>query len=277
MNIKSRNLNLEQIAESGQCFRMNKINSNGYSVIAFGEYVELFQTDSNTITLEHASGKDFALWERYFDLEYDYSDVVAKLVQGEDDFLKRAAAFGAGLRILRQDAFEILISFIISQNKNIPAIKSTIEKLCRRYGEEKPLPKGSNDSGSTYFTFPCPERLASAGMEALKDLGLGYRDEYVHEAAKAVAEGKLDLEQLKEVDTESLLKCLMSLKGVGKKVASCVALFGYHKMNIAPIDVWISRIEKDVYKGKFDWNKYDGIAGLVQQYMFYYIRNCGKL
>ncbi|HZK01249.1 MAG TPA: DNA glycosylase [Anaerovoracaceae bacterium] len=285
LTMQSDHLNLKQIAESGQCFRMNRIEENKYSLIAYGKYVELSQVSKNKILIDPSSAvdsssgenfpseEDFSIWEKYFDIEYDYGSVVKKLMEGKDDFIRNAVIYGSGLRILRQEPFEILISFIISQNKNIPAIKSAVEKLCQHYGEEK---RCLNRPGETYFDFPKPEALAAAGKDALRALGIGYRDEYVHSAAVAVSEGRLDLSQLQNKDSDSLMNELMSLKGVGKKVASCVALFGFHRFEIYPVDVWINRVNKEIYKNKFSWQTYGDIAGLVQQYMFYYIRNCER-
>ena len=270
MYIQSRNLSLQQIAESGQCFRMNEIEEGRYSLIAFGEYVELQQIDDEQIRILGASPDNTTLWEEYFDLHYDYGSVIRELLSGEDEFLRKAADHGSGLRILRQEPFEILISFIISQNKNIPAIKSAIERLCQAYGERKCW---SMDPRISYYTFPSATALAGANLEELRGLGLGYRDEYVLKAAQAVAEGRLDLQELMKMDCEQLTAKLMSLRGVGKKVANCVTLFAFHQLQSVPVDVWIARVLEEVYKGEFSWERYGGRAGLIQQYMFYYIRN----
>ncbi len=270
MHIRSENINLRQIAESGQCFRMNEIEEDRYSLIAMGEYVELLQVDEKRIEICGASPDSLSIWEAYFDLNYDYGEVINSLLNGEDQFLRKAATFGSGLRILRQEPFEILISFILSQNKNIPAIKSTIEKLCLAYGEKKCR---SVDTSITYYIFPTAAALAGANLKDLRALGLGYRDEYVLKAAQAVAEGKQDLIKLADMDSEQLMQELMSLRGVGAKVANCVALFGFHKLQCVPVDVWIARILKQVYNDEFSWEPYGDRAGLVQQYMFYYMRN----
>ena len=248
--------------------------AKGYALIALDKYIELCQVDANTIRITGASEEDLSVWEDYFDMHYDYSGAVKKLTEGNDDFLKKAATFGQGLRILRQDPFETLISFIISQNKNIPAIKSAVERISEKYGEKR---HWGNDPGLVYNSFPSAENLAGAGKKALRELGLGYRDEYVYEAALAVAEGKFDLGRLKDLNGDEIIEELMTLKGVGKKVASCVALFAFHSFGSVPVDVWIARVIETVYGGDFSWEPYEDYAGLVQQYMFYYIRNCGQL
>lgn len=277
LKIQSTNFNLKHIAESGQCFRMKEIGDGNYSVIAFGEYAELQQTGDDSVIITKSTNNNTSLWRNYFDLDYDYEGILAGLLKGDDEFLRKAAAFGRGLRILRQEPFEALISFIISQNKNIPAIRNSIEKLCRSYGEEKQIPAGSTSCQGAYHTFPTAESLAAAGKDALRTAGLGYRDEYVYEAAKAAAEGRLDLERLKLMECDALMKELMSIKGVGKKVASCVALFGFHQMAAVPVDVWIERVNREIYGGGIQWEKFGHIAGLVQQYMFYYMRSGAEI
>ena len=270
--IQTNNISLKQIAESGQCFRMNQISEKRYGLVAFGEYVELLQLDDCRAEVLGVPQEMLPVWEDYFDLGYDYGSVVKMLCEGEDVFLRKAAAFGSGLRILRQEPFETLISFIISQNKNIPAIKKIIEKICLTYGEKKRRRiKGGSDIA--YYAFPAPEKLAEAGKDALRTLGLGYRDEYVHGAALAVAEGRLDLCKLKDKSGEEVILELMALRGVGRKVASCVALFAFHKLESVPVDVWINRVIEEIYGGSFTWETYKDQAGLIQQYMFYYIRN----
>lgn len=283
MVINSTNFNLKQIAESGQCFRINKLADNKYSLIAFGKYIELIQVNQNTVEISCSEEDYEQIWKEYFDLEYDYNAIVRTLMLGDDDFLREAAIYGSGLRILRQDPFEALISFIISQNKNIPAIMSSIEKLCRKFGEPKiwkicrnPLTdSGSGDRESVieFYDFPTPDRLAEAAKEELKETGIGYRDDYIIEAAKAAASGVLDLQRLKKGRPEEAIAGLKSLRGIGDKVANCVSLYGLHHIDACPIDLWIARVLKEVYNNNFDWSRYKGYAGIVQQYMFYYIRS----
>lgn len=274
--IEAENFNLQQIADSGQCFRMNREPDGSYLLVAGNcicrlRHLNDYKND-NCVEISLEEEKDLAFWENYFHLDYDYGEAVKILQKSGDDFLKKSLDFGRGLRILRQDAFETLISFIISQNKNIPAIKSSIEKLCSRFGEKRCW----EQEDIIYFAFPTPEMLADLPLDSLRAAGLGYRDEYVKNAAQAVANGRVDLEALKQLDTSDLMKELMNIKGVGRKVASCVALFGFGKMDAVPVDVWIDRVNKEVYNGNFDWEKHGEIAGLVQQYFFYYMRNKDK-
>lgn len=274
MIINSPNFILKQIAESGQCFRMKRIGDDKYSLIAFGRYIELMQINLNTVNIS-CSDEDYEqIWRDYFDLEYDYNAIVQKLLNGKDEFLREAAGYGSGLRIVRQDPFEALISFIISQNKNIPAIMSSIDKLCERFGELRICDNSKSGKGSVeFYDFPTPERLAKAAKEELKETGIGYRDDYIIAAAKAVVSGRIDLQSLKKSSPSEAIAILKSMHGIGDKVANCVSLYGLHHIDACPIDLWIARVLNDVYNNNFDWNEYRGYQGIVQQYMFYYIRN----
>lgn len=269
MIIYNENLNIEQIADSGQCFRMNKINQNKYSVIAYGNYIELEQIDNYAVSF-HCSEKEFhEIWEDYFDLNYDYKKVTSGLLGGRDEFLKEAAEYGKGIRILKQEPFEALISFIISQNKNIPAIKTCIEAICKQYGERKTKEECEN---AEYYTFPSPEILSKAKREDLRKLKTGYRDAYIISAAEAVDQEKIDLIKLTECSHEEAVETLKGIHGVGDKVANCVSLYGLHHIEAFPIDVWIKRVINEVYNNNFTVEQYCGYAGIVQQYMFYYMR-----
>lgn len=267
--VHNKNFDLKQIAESGQCFRMTKMEENKYCLIAYEKYLELKQLEEDQIELCCSREQFNQVWEDYFDLNYDYDAVVQNLINGSDRFLCDAAEFGKGIRILRQEPFEMMISYIISQNKNIPAIKNCIEAICRQYGEKKL----HSDTNTVYYTFPTPETLASAQKEELRSLKTGYRDEYIIKASEAVINGEIDLSYLKNCNYEDAIRILKSVHGIGEKVANCICLYGLHHIDVFPIDVWIARIIKEVYQNNFNPQIYTGYAGIVQQYMFYYIRN----
>lgn len=273
MRVKKQNFNILQIADSGQCFRMNQIKTASdkivYEMIAYGKYLKLEQVEEDQVEFHCSEDEYYELWEDYFDLSYDYEGLVKTLVEGEDPFLKEAAAYGNGIRILKQEPFEAMISFIISQNKNIPAIRSAIEALCVRYGEKIIVEENGDKE---YYSFPTPEALAKADTVELRKLKMGYRDEYIISAAKAVKNGDIDLEYLKQVGFDEAVKALKGVHGIGDKVANCISLYGLHHIEGFPVDVWIKRVLNEIYDNKFEKEQYSGYAGIVQQYMFYYMR-----
>ena len=269
MILTTNYLNIRQIAESGQCFRMNPIENGRYSLIAYGRYLELEQLKEDVIELSCTEEVYERVWKDYFHMDYDYGSIVNRLEHCDDEFLRDAVQYGSGIRILRQEPFEMLISFIISQNKNIPSIKTCIERICDKYG----ACLTDQVTGMVYHVFPTPEQLAKARKEDLRQLKLGYRDSYILSAAKAVAEGTVNLEELKSTDHEEAVKALQGIHGVGEKVANCVSLYGLHHVEAFPVDVWIRRILSEVYGNCFDTAPYTGYAGILQQYMFYYIRS----
>lgn len=273
MLIHNQNFNIRQIAESGQCFRMNpledKEGSERYSLIAYGRYLELQQIREDVVELSCSEEEYEQIWEDYFDLKYDYSKVIDHIYQSDDAFLIKAAEYGKGIRILRQEPFEAAISFIISQNKNIPAIKSCIERICEFYGDKKE----DMFTRQTYYTFPSAKVLAEAVREDLRALKTGYRDSYIINASQAVVSGTLDLESLREHSFEEAVKVLKNIHGIGDKVANCIALYGLHHIDGFPVDVWISRVLTEIYHNQFDKEEFKEYAGIIQQYMFYYMRH----
>jgi len=271
MFVKGANFNVKQIADSGQCFRMNLIEKDKYSLIAYDKYLELSQIDDETVKLSCSEDEFKDIWIDYFDLNYDYGKIIQLLSDGEDPFLRKITDFGKGIRILQQEPFEAMISFIISQNKNIPAIKSCIEALCSRYGEPK---VSTVENNNTYYAFPTPYALAQAESTDLLQLKTGYRDQYIIRASQAVMEGLIDFNYLKKCDSTEALKVLKSVHGIGDKVANCILLFGLHHIEAFPVDVWIKKVLEEIYHNDFPLEKYDGFAGIVQQYMFYYMRCC---
>lgn len=261
VNISIDNFDIAQIADSGQCFRMNphKTKPNTYSLIAFGIYIEVEQKPvSNTVTFHGVTEKDFeTIWTDYFDLQTNYSDIIHS-VDSSDRFLMAATNFGRGIRILHQDLWETIISFMISQNNNIPRIKRSIEILCETCGERR-----ENFNGESYYCFPTPERLTD--INNLAPARLGYRDEYVASFARSVASGDIVLSDIRT--KEQLLK----IRGIGEKVASCIFLFGLHNLSGFPIDVWMKRVIKEYYNGSFPVDRYSEHAGVIQQYIFNYV------
>ncbi len=250
-------------AVSGQCFRFNQLDDGCFALIAHGKRLHIHDLGGGRFACDCA-GDDFErIWRPYFDVDCDYGAIGASIDQS-DAFLQAAYAYARGLRILRQNPWETLVSFIISQRKNIPAIKGCVETLSRRFGVQ------IDDTG---WAFPQPGQLARLTLEELQSCGLGYRSSYILQTARIVAEGKIDPDALCAADDAALEEALLALPGVGVKVANCVILFGYHRLSAFPRDVWINRVIDREYGGSFPLHLYTPFAGVIQQYMFCYGRS----
>lgn len=257
---------LDRIADSGQCFRWVKNDAGSYRIIHAEASLRIQPLENRTFAFSCSENEYRDIWHDYFDLGEDYRSVRKRVSPKEDPFLARACEYGKGIRILRQDPWETLISFIISQNRNIPAIKKSVELLCEAAGRRR------EDAWGSYCQFPSPEEILALPDEALAACRLGYRCRYVKAAAMDVAEGKLDLGRIQNEDEEEAIRALTSICGVGVKVANCVSLFGLHHIDAFPVDVWIRRILENEYPGGYPKEKYSPYNGIYQQYMFYYYR-----
>lgn len=260
---KTENFNLAQICDSGECFRMNRLDENTYSVIASGRYLEIEQYGTECIF--SCGEEEFeGFWKNYFDLDADYSGYMEK-INPNDAYLIKAAKFGSGIRILRQELWEMVVSFLISQQNNIVRIRKCIQNLCECYGERK-----LNFRGEVYYAFPTPEALAGLPEDALKECNLGYRSKYVVRTAKSVAEGTTDLQVIEEMPYKKAKEALLELFGVGEKVADCICLFGLHHLQAFPVDTHIRQALDAHYKRGFPKRRYKGCEGVLQQYIFYW-------
>jgi len=256
--------NLSKTFECGQCFRWNTDEAGVYTGIAFGKVLKLRCSGGNIIFT--CSAEDFEnIWCDYFDFTRNYSDIRNLLCT--DNFMKEATSYGTGIRILKQEKWETLCSFIISQNNNIPRIKKIIEVLCYTFGDKIIF------ENKPYYTFPPAQRLASLSINDLSVLRCGYRTNYILSAAQSIAGNTINLEALKALTPESAKKALMQLHGVGAKVADCTLLFGLHMLDSFPRDVWIERALLKFYDKEFNPQIFSPYAGIAQQYIFYYIRN----
>lgn len=256
-----KNLDLRTIADSGQCFRFYEVKDNVFDVYTTDKHLRIYKISKNAFDFK-CSKKEYAFFEDYFDLKTDYNKF-SRICDKSDEFLKRCIDYSQGLRILNQDKFEMLISFIISQRKSIKAIRTSIERLSRLCGKKRKSEYGD------YYAFPTAEQIVKISKSKLASCGLGYRLEYIVDFCKDYLMGKYDLNAFSKLSNDELLDALMEIKGVGLKVASCVALFAYHRLDICPKDVWINRVIEKKYKGKFP-DKYNKYAGIIQQYWFNY-------
>lgn len=272
VKITAENLSIHQISESGQCFRLNKLTGERYALIALGKYLEIEQTGGELLFSCTKEEYD-AVWRQYFDMDNDYG-LYRNAVHEEDAYLSEAVAFGSGIRILRQDVWEMLISFIISQQNNIRRIRKCIETICERYGERVTLEDVDNaDSVGrtiTYCAFPDVQTLAQVSEDELRACNLGYRSRYIVETSNSILNGVVDLEAIKKMGYRQAKTELLKLSGVGEKVADCICLFGLHHMDAFPVDTHIRKAVEAHYPEGFPFDRYDGYAGVMQQYIFYY-------
>ena len=263
-------LDLSAIADSGQCFRWQK-RAGGYRIFAGDKILHAAQNPGREEIRFSCTEEEFStFWADYFDLATDYRAILSS-VPPEDSFLQAAAAYGQGLRILRQEPWETLITFILSQRKSIPAIQRAVESLCAACGKQI-----GEEAGEALYAFPAPEDILSLSLPSLAACGLGYRTEYVRRAAQAFCQGDISCQSLNGLSDEALLEALCALHGVGPKIASCVMLFGFHRLNAFPMDVWMYRVEKTRYPQGIPAQRYAPWGGVMQQYMFAYERHLAK-
>ena len=245
--------------ECGQCFRWNALGEQDYLGVASGRAARVFLS-GKTARIECAEA-ELGFWRAYLDMDADYAAARESVMRGA--YLTDCAECGAGIRILRQDKWEALCSFIISQCNNIPRIKSIVEKLCALFGEPFETPWGVKHS------FPAAERVALLEEPELAPLRAGYRAAYIINAARAVASGDMDLDAAAAMDGDAARRYLKGLSGVGDKVANCAVLFGLHRLDAFPVDVWIKRALREHMPPGFDPKSLGEYAGLAQQYMFF--------
>ena len=279
MKVVCSELNLKQIADSGQCFRMRELTSADALGASAGDGAsgsdayEIISRDRRVIARQLPDGMVLdcspeeyeAVWRTYFDMDTDYASIIAS-VDPSDKYLTGVAQAGYGIRILNQDLWEMIVTFLISQQNNIPRIHKCIENICRTYGRHVEI-------GGDFFAFPTPGSLAALGEDDLMPCNLGYRSKYVVRAARAVAEGSLDLDSLRALDYASSRERLLKVYGIGNKVADCICLFALHHLEAFPIDTHIRQVLEREYGTDFDdhfpFDRYHDHLGVLQQYMFY--------
>lgn len=263
---------LDKIAFCGQCFRAKKFEDGMFRFITGEEVLYIKKDDEASLPVQNEyfiscdMDKWEKIWEPYFDMSRNYKSIRTKK-DYSSGFVAKAIECGRGLRILKQDKWEMLITFIISQRKSIPAIAGSVEKLCEKYGKE------IKTEYETLYSFPGCDSLSKASKEELALCSLGYRTEYIMDAARKAACREIDLLALSRLGDEEVFDALLTIRGVGKKVADCVLLFGYGRTSRAPVDVWISRAIEAEFNGINPFLNYGEDAGIIQQYIFYYEKN----
>ena len=277
--IESNTFELADIFECGQCFRWNKEENGSYTGVFHNNVLNVEKKGNKIIFKGICEGNIEKICTDYFDLDRDYTKIKEELSK-IDDNLKRSVEYGKGIRILNQDLWETIISFIISANNNIPRIKGIIERLSKAYGKKIVY------NNKEYYTFPTPEELRNVTVADFRNLGLGFRDIRIYETTHMILDKEVDLQKLDKLPTKLAREELLRLSGVGPKVADCILLFSTLKrFDVFPIDVWVRRVMNELYIKNEDENKvtkkeiqkladekFGDIQGLAQQYLFYWKR-----
>ncbi len=254
---------LKKIADSGQCFRVKEFAGNTYRFITGNEILYICPLADNQYELSCDLSTWEQVWYPYFDLSRNYREIRTR-IKVRDRYLQTAAEAGCGIRVLRQDPWEMLITFIISQQKTIPAIKNCVETLCQNHGAHL------SSAWEDLYSFPTAEQLLGVTDDLLREYKLGYRAPYLLGAIRLVAEGQLDLHSLTSLSDRKLAETLKQVNGIGDKVANCICLFAYGRTKLAPVDTWIKKVIDQKYRGKNPFPRYGNAAGIMQQYIFYY-------
>lgn len=254
---------VEKTFDCGQCFSFDPVSADSFTGTAFGKTVTFTQESADSFTIIGATAEDFdKLWRDYLDLDTDYEAANIAIIEAVPtkyrDFMAQAVECGRGIRLLRQDKWEALVSFIVSQNNNIPRIKKILRALCEKCGVDG--------------NFPTPEALLALGEEGLFALRTGFRAKYIYDAALKVSSGEIDLDETDACDYDKAAEMLCRIKGVGPKVSACVLLFGFHKTEAFPVDVWMRKSLERHFPDGIDVKAFGKNAGLAQQYLFYYER-----
>lgn len=259
--------------DCGQCFRFDAVSIFGnkyeYGGVAFGKYVVFSQNHPNEIIIYNSTYEDYLhIWKHFLALDVDYDKIDSEISDSLNSVhMDIAIKHGKGIRILRQDKWEAICSFIISQNNNIPRIKKIIASMCEKYGDCICF------LDKKHYSFPSAKVLLKAGIEEIFSLKTGFRAKYIIDACEKIANDEIDLNAIEnEADFNTCVDNLCKIKGVGLKVASCALLFGFNKTEAFPIDVWMKRVIDIRFDGKLDHTKLGKNAGIAQQYLFYYER-----
>lgn len=267
--------NLKYTLECGQCFRWKKIDEDYYIGIIKDRVIKIKQDKNKLFVLSNNYSNLEKVVREYFELDKDYK-IIEERISKVDEYVEKAVKNTSGLRHLKQDFFETIISYIISANNNIPRISKSVNEISKRYGKEIEF------EGEKYYLFPRPEELKKVTIDEYRECGVGFRDKYIYNTVRKINNGEINLETMQEMDTLTLRNLLLTLMGIGPKVADCILLFSCSRQDVFPIDVWVERVmkklyfdDKDVSKKeilKYADEKFGKDAGIIQQHLFYNIR-----
>ena len=266
---------IDEILDSGQCFRYERIGEKEYIIVAYKKVLKVKQENDTMILYNITLCEYESIWRKYFSLDDDYAKIKSILAD-KDEVIREAISYAAGVRIMKQDLWEMIITFILSQNNNIKRIQQGVKAISEKYGEVI-----GEDGDVKYYSFPSPKLLVKATVEELRRLKIGFRDKYIVDACTKVVSGQVELKRLFDMPTHEAKVELLKIKGVGNKVADCILLFGMHRYEVFPTDTWIKKImvslyiKKDVKVdeiSKFALEYFGEYASYAQQYLFHYAR-----
>ena len=276
---------VSKVFDCGQAFRFDRVYASAheseFAGCAHGKYVSIAQ-DADTLYVYNVTESEYReIWERYLALDRDYAEIDESILSLSDNpTLREAIKTASGIRILKQDAWEAICSFIISQNNNIPRIKKIIASLSKKCGEkvkvdgmEGHIAESHKENEGCFYSFPSPEKVKELGEDGLFALKTGFRAKYIYDAADRMTRGEIDLCLLESTkNTADAVSHLCSVKGIGPKVASCALLFGFARLDAFPVDVWIKKVTEKYFDPDFKPEDLGRFAGVAQQYLFYYER-----
>lgn len=273
MNISVKNLNLKETITCGQIFRFKEEDDNSYTIVLSDRVVNLKMENNNLVIDSNNMDNIEQIITKYLDLEYDYETLNNVLLDIDKDN-ETIINYCSGLKMINEPKFEVIISYILSANNGVPQIRNSLDNISRMFGEKVVF------RGKDYYLFPSVEKLKNATIEDYRNCKAGFRDKYIYEIVNKINNKEFDLDIIDTMNSEDALNYLMTNKGIGEKVASCILLFGYHRFDVFPIDTWVKKYMKDKYNldnvkqiRKFMQNKYKENSGLIIQYIFDYSRN----
>lgn len=273
MNIKIDNFNLKDTVTCGQIFRFEELEDNSFDVILSDRVINIKQDGNNLIVNSSNMDNIEEVIRNYFDLDYDYESINKRLLEidkNNKDIIKSCS----GLKMINEPRLEVIISYILSSNNRVPQIKNALDNISKMYGRNIVF------NNKDYYLFPSLEELSKCDVDTLRTCKTGFRDKYIYEFVNKLINKEFDINLIDNMNSKDALDYLMTLNGVGEKVASCILLFGYHRFDVFPIDTWVKKYMKDKYNiegidniRKFTIDKYNDLSGIAIQYMFHYKRN----
>ena len=273
IKINNTDINLKDTITCGQIFRFTKEEDNSYTIILSDRVVNIYQDNDSLIIKSNDETDLEKVIRNYLDLDRDYNNLNNKLIEN-DCSLSEIIDNCKGFKIINQPKFECIISYIISQNNGVPQIRNAVNNISKKYGKKVMF------EGKEYYLFPSLEEIKNCSKEELRELKTGFRDQYIYDFINKLLNNEIDINIIDEMNSEDAMNYLMQNKGIGEKVASCILLFSYSKLDVFPIDTWVKKYMKDTYNitnikdiRKFTKEKYNDYSGLIIQYMFHYKRN----